>query len=99
SRTPLTYDDFAKQPLSEARLDSFMYCGVIIVEPAVLDRIPLSLPWSIMNGLIAPMVREGLPVTGFRHRGLMRTIDDLSSYQKVRAEFASNPPSLRFLSS
>ena len=99
SRTPPTYDDFAKQPLSEARLDSFMYCGVIILEPAVLDRIPLSPPWSIMKGLIAPMVREGLPVTGFRHRGLMRTIDDLSSYQKVRAEFASNPPSLRFLSS
>jgi mannose-1-phosphate guanylyltransferase len=99
SRTPLSYDDFAKEPLSEARLDSFMYCGVIILEPAVLDRIPLSPPWSIMNGLIAPMVREGLPVTGFRHCGLLRTIDDLNSYRKVRAEFASNPPSLRFLSS
>jgi len=43
------------------------------------------------------MVREGLPVTGFRHGGLMRTIDDLSSYEKVRAEFASNPPRLPFL--
>ena len=97
SQSPLAYDDFAREPLSEARLDSYMYCGVIIVEPAVLDRIPSSPPWSIMSGLIAPMVREGLPVTGFRHRGLMRTIDDLRTYEKVRAEFASNPPLLPFL--
>jgi NDP-sugar pyrophosphorylase family protein len=76
-----------------------MYCGVIILEPAVLDRIPPSPPWSIMNGLIAPMVREGLPVAGFRHRGLMRTIDDLGTYEKVRVEFASNPPPLPFLHS
>jgi mannose-1-phosphate guanylyltransferase len=97
SRLPLTYDDFAKEPLGEGQLDSLMYCGVIIMEPAVLDRIPPSPPWSVMNGLIAPMVREGLPVTGFRHRGLMRTIDDLSTYEKVRAEFASHPPLLPFL--
>ena len=99
SQSPLAYDDFAREPLSEARLDSFMYCGVIILEPAVLDRIPVSPPWSIMNGLIAPMVREGLPVAGFRHWGLMRTIDDLSTYEKVCAEFASNPPPLPFLHS
>ena len=99
SRSPLTYDDFANEPLSEARLDSSMYCGVTILEPAVLERIPPTPPWSIMNGLIAPMVREGLPVAGFRHRGLMRTIDDLSTYEKVRAEFASNPPPLPFLHS
>jgi NDP-sugar pyrophosphorylase family protein len=97
SRSPLTYDDFAAQPLSEAGLESFMYCGVIILEPQVLDRIPPSPPWSIMTGLIAPMVRDGWPVMGFPHRGLMRTIDDLNAYEKVRAEFASNPPSLRFL--
>jgi NDP-sugar pyrophosphorylase family protein len=99
SRSPLTYDDFAKEPLGEARFDSLMYCGVIILEPAVLDGIPPSPPWSIMNGLIAPMVREGLPVTGFHHRGLMRTIDDLSTYEKVHAEFATNPPPLPFLQS
>lgn len=97
SASPLTYDDFAAQPLNEAGLESFMYCGVIILEPRVLDRIPPSPPWSIMNGLIAPMVRDGLAVMGFRHRGLMRTVDDLETYEKVRAEFASNPPPLRFL--
>jgi len=97
SRSPLAYDDFAREPLSEGGLDSYMYCGVIIMEPPVLNRIPSSLPWSIMSGLIAPMVREGLPVMGFGHRGLMRTIDDLVTYEKVRAEFASNPPLLRFL--
>jgi NDP-sugar pyrophosphorylase family protein len=97
SRSPLVYDDFAREPLSEGGLDSYMYCGVIIMEPPVLNRIPSSPPWSMMSGLIAPMVREGLPVMGFGHRGLMRTIDDLGTYEKVRAEFASNPPLLRFL--
>ena len=95
--SPPTYEDFAKEPLNESALESYMYCGVIILEPQVLDLIPSAPPWSIMNGLIAPMVRDGLPVFGAIHRGLMRTIDDLQTFEKVRTEFASNPPSLGFL--
>jgi mannose-1-phosphate guanylyltransferase len=97
SHSPLTYDDYAAEPLNEAELESFMYCGVIVMAPQVLDLIPPSPPWSLMKGLIAPMVRDGLPVMGFVHRGLMRTVDDLETYQLVKAEFASNPPRLRFL--
>ena len=95
--SPPTYEDFAHEPLNEAELESYMYCGVIILEPQVLDLIPHAPPWSIMNGLIGPMVRDGLPVFGAIHRGLMRTIDDLQTYEKVRTEFESNPPPLRFL--
>ena len=97
SRTPLAYDDFAAEPLDESLLESFMYCGVIIMEPQVLDLIPIAPPWSIMNHLIAPMVRDSLPVFGHIHRGLMRTIDDLRTYEQVRAEFESGPPRLSFL--
>ena len=97
SRSPLAYDDFATEPLDESELESFMYCGVIILEPQVLDLIPPAPPWSIVNHLIAPMVRDGLPVFGRIHRGLMRTIDDLKTYEKVRAEFESDPPRLQFL--
>jgi NDP-sugar pyrophosphorylase family protein len=97
SRSPLAYDDFATEPLDESALESFMYCGVIIFEPQVLELIPPAPPWSIMNHLIAPMVRDGLPVFGRIHRGLMRTIDDLKTYEKVSAEFATNPPQLHFL--
>ncbi len=99
SRSPLTYEDFVDGTLEGEALESLMYCGVIILEPRVLDLIPRNPPWSIMDGLIAPMVRDGLPVTGFVHRGLMRTIDDLEAYAKVRDEFASNPPRLRFTNS
>ena len=95
--SPPTYEDFAREPLNESDLESLMYCGVIILEPQVLDLIPPAPPWSIMNGLIGPMVRDGLPVFGAIHRGLMRTIDDLQTYEKVRTEFESNPPPLRFL--
>jgi len=97
SRSPLTYDDFAAAPLDASGLESFMYCGVIILEPQVLNLIPPSPPWSIMNGLIGPMVRDGLPVFGRIHRGMMSTIDDLKTYERVRAEFAANPPVFRFL--
>ncbi len=97
SRSPLAYDDYSAAGIDAAALDPFMYCGVVIAEPQVLDLIPPSPPWSLMNGLIAPMVRDGLPVFGFIHRGFMRTVDDLKTYEAVRAEFAAKPPRLIFL--
>jgi mannose-1-phosphate guanylyltransferase len=99
SRAPLAYDDFAAEPGAQdaAALSPWMYCGVTIIEPQVLDLIPPTPPWSLMNHLVAPMVRDGLPVFGFRHRGYMRTVDDLASYETLRAEFAAHPPDLQFL--
>ncbi|MGO9451326.1 MAG: NDP-sugar synthase [Candidatus Binataceae bacterium] len=97
SRSPLAYDDYSAAGIDAAALDPFMYCGVVIAEPQVFDLIPPSPPWSLMNGLIAPMVRDGLPVFGFIHRGFMRTVDDLKTYEAVRAEFAASPPRLIFL--
>lgn len=93
------YDDYADPNIDESSstLPPFMYCGVIVAEPAVLKLVPPSPPWSIMAGLLAPMVRDGLPVFGFVHRGYMRTVDDLAAYERLRAEFASNPPELNFL--
>ena len=99
SRMPLTFDDFTAPQTDTARLEPFMYCGVIIMEPEALDLIPPTAPWSIMNGLIGPLVRDGEKVAGLIHRNLMRTIDDVAAYEKVRAEFASNPPRLRYLDS
>jgi NDP-sugar pyrophosphorylase family protein len=95
-RAPLEYDDF---PLDiddavEAGLVEHMYCGLIIAEPAVLDLIPPNPPWSLFNHLFAPMVAQGLPVFGWVHRGLMRTVDDLASYERLRTEFAEHPPKL-----
>ncbi len=94
-----TYDDYADPAIVNfaASLAPFMYCGVIIAEPAVLKLIPPAPPWSIMAGLLAPMVRDGLPVFGFAHHGYMRTVDDLAAYERLRKEFAANPPELDFL--
>jgi NDP-sugar pyrophosphorylase family protein len=69
-----------------------MYCGVIVAEPAVLGMIPAAPPWSLMTGLFAPMVASGMRVFGRVHRGYFRTIDDLKSYDALKAEFASSPP-------
>ena len=69
-----------------------MYCGVIVAEPAVLDLIPPNPPWSLMPGLFAPMVARAQPVFGNVHSGYFRTMDDLKSYDALKAEFASSPP-------
>ena len=74
-----------------------MYCGIIVLEPQVLDLIPPSPPWSIMSGLIGPMVCDDLPIMGYVHTGLMHTVDDLATYERVRKEFGSKPPNLKFL--
>jgi mannose-1-phosphate guanylyltransferase len=91
---PLQYDDYPPgiDDAVAATLSGFMYCGVIVAEPAVLDRIPPSAPWSLMNGLFAPMVSDAEPIFGYVHTGYFRTMDDLKSYDALKAEFASSPP-------
>ena len=91
---PLTYDDYPRD-LGDAvarTLSPFMYCGVIVAESAVLDLIPSKTPWSLMEGLFAPMVAKGMRVFGYVHHGYFRTIDDLKSYDALKAEFAASPP-------
>ncbi len=94
TRTPLTYDDYPAElsGIDKASLTPYMYCGAIVAEPAVLELIPPSPPWGLMSGLIAPMVAKGLPVFGYIHRGLFRTVNDVASYEALRREFASSPP-------
>jgi NDP-sugar pyrophosphorylase family protein len=93
-RNPLEFDDYPKDlaPAAASALSSFMYCGVIVAEPSVFDLMPPAAPWSLMTGLFAPMVANGLPVFAHVHRGYFRTIDDLQSYEALKTEFASSPP-------
>jgi NDP-sugar pyrophosphorylase family protein len=93
-RSPLQYDDYPSN-LDEgvaSTLSGFMYCGVIVAEPEVLKQIPPTTPWSLMPGLFAPMVARAQPVFGYVHTGYFRTMDDLKSYDALKAEFASSPP-------
>ncbi|HUO03622.1 MAG TPA: NDP-sugar synthase [Candidatus Binataceae bacterium] len=94
NRDPLKFDDYPTN-LSEddARgLSPFMYCGVIVAEPAVMDGMPSIPPWSLMDRIFGPMVAAGRPVFGYVHRGLFRTADDLKSYDSLCAEFGALPP-------
>lgn len=93
-RDPLIYDDYpsALNDTVAATLSSLMYCGVIVAEPVVLDLIPAKAPWSLMEGLFAPMVANGQAVFGYVHTGYFRTMDDLKSYEALKSEFASSPP-------
>lgn len=93
-REPLLYDDYPKTLASEVagELVPYMYCGVLVAEPAVFDLMPATTPWSLMPGLFGPMVARGMPVFGYAHRGYFRTMDDLKSYEALQAEFASAAP-------
>lgn len=88
-RNPLRYDDYppALDDAVATTLNSLMYCGVIVAKPAVLNLITLKPPWSLMSGLFAPMVADAKPVFGYVHSGYFRTIDDLKSYDALKAEF------------
>jgi mannose-1-phosphate guanylyltransferase len=93
-RNPLQYDDYPPNLDAgvAATLSAFMYCGVIVAEPSILELIPPKTPWSLMEGLFAPMVANAQAVFGYVHTGYFRTMDDLKSYDALKAEFDSSPP-------
>jgi len=72
-------------------LDPYMFCGVYICAPSVFDYMPRSAPFSSMGDVFAPMVARGIPLSGFVHRGLFRTIDNLEGLRALEAEVAENP--------
>jgi NDP-sugar pyrophosphorylase family protein len=99
-RAPLQFDDYgpALDPAAEAHLEAFMYCGVLLCEPALFELMPPTPPpFSLMSDLFAPLLARGQSMFGYVHRGFFRTVDDLKSLEALRAEFAAAPPCLPFL--
>jgi NDP-sugar pyrophosphorylase family protein len=93
-------DGFADYPASiapEVALTPYMYCGAMICEPDVFTMMPTAPPFSLMADLFAPIAARGVPLMGYVHRGLFRTVDDLAGYETLRAEFAAAPPRLGYL--
>ncbi|HYB89985.1 MAG TPA: NDP-sugar synthase [Candidatus Binataceae bacterium] len=98
-RDPIEYDDYPREPGAKisGALDAHMFCGLMVAEPEVLGMLPEAAPWSIMTGLLAPMMTGGLPLFGYAYGGYFRTVDDLASYEALRAEFTSRSPHLHYL--
>ncbi|MGH7914644.1 MAG: nucleotidyltransferase family protein [Candidatus Binataceae bacterium] len=99
-RAPAEFDDYgpALDAAATTRLEAYMYCGVLLCEPAVFELMPATRPpFSLMGDLFAPLVTRGLALFGYVHRGFFRTVDDLKSLEALRAEFAAAPPDLPFL--
>jgi NDP-sugar pyrophosphorylase family protein len=93
------FDDYPDALAAEqaAELRSLMYCGAMVCEPRVLDMMPAAPPFSLIRDVLAPTVSQGLPLFGYVQEGFFRTVDDLRSYEQLRAEFAASPPSLPFV--
>lgn len=97
-KSPGGFDDYPRHPnRPAAALEPYMYCGLYICEPRALDLAAKAPPFSSFRDLIAPMVAQGLPLFGFVHHGLFRTVDDLAGYEQLRRDFESAPPRLRYL--
>jgi mannose-1-phosphate guanylyltransferase/phosphomannomutase len=79
-------------------LEPYMYCGVMVAEPAVLAAITRQPPFSLMSDLFAPMLAGGESLYGFVHDGFFRTVDDLDGYSDLRSEFSAASPRLSYLS-
>ena len=91
---------FADYPASlpnDVALTPYMYCGAMVCEPDVFKTMPTAPPFSLMADLFAPIAARGLPLMGYVHRDLFRTVDDIASYEALRAEFAATPPPLVYL--
>jgi len=95
-----TRGEFADYPATlgekaAAALTPYMYCGVMICGQAILSAVLPRPPFSLISDLLAPLVEQKL--LGFVHAGFFRTVDDLTGYSELRAEFAGAQPPLRFL--
>jgi NDP-sugar pyrophosphorylase family protein len=93
------FDDYPAGISAElaSTLRPYMYCGAMVCEPAVMRMLPPTPPFSLMGGLFAPIVAQGLPLCGYVDNSFFRTVDDLASYEALRAEFAASPPALAYL--
>ena len=93
------FDDYPATIADDAAaaLAPYMYCGVMIAEPAVCAAAPATPPFSLMSDLFAPIIARGMPVYGYAHRGTFRTVDDRAGYDRLCAEFASAPPQFAYL--
>ena len=90
------FEDFPAEAPS-VPVEAYMFCGLYICEPQVHQWMPQGLPFSSMKDLFAPMVARGMPLFGYVHQGLFRTVDDLAAYESLKREFAANPQLLEGL--
>jgi len=99
TRNPLTYDDYPVElrDVDASSLSWYMYPGILVLEPAIFELIPKAPPWALFSGLFGPMVANRLPVFGYVHNGLFRTVDDLRAYENLRCEFETSPPHFEHL--
>jgi NDP-sugar pyrophosphorylase family protein len=94
------FDDYPAEiaPALAAALKPYMYCGAAVCDPAALQMLPKTPPFSLMGAVFAPMAARGLPLLGYVDKSFFRTVDDLAGYEALRAELAASPPRLEYLS-
>jgi mannose-1-phosphate guanylyltransferase len=93
------FDDYPPDldPAIAVSSKPYMYCGVMVCEPAALTALPQAVPFSLVGSVLAPRLAQGSPLFGYVHDRFFRTVDDLKSYWALRDEFTATPPPLAYL--
>jgi NDP-sugar pyrophosphorylase family protein len=99
SRLPHEFNDYPSdlETVVATALKSYMYCGVMVCEPALLDQMPRTAPFGLVGDVLAPRLVDGATLFGDVHDGFFRTVDDIDAYMKVRDEFSLSVPLLAYL--
>ena len=76
---------------------AWMYCGVAVCEPDVLELDFPPAPFGLIHDLLAPALEAGRRLFGYEYGGYFATADDLEGYERLCREFAARPPALSYL--
>jgi NDP-sugar pyrophosphorylase family protein len=93
------FDDYPAMLADEvaATVVPYMYCGVMVCEGRACAMASAAPPFTLMGDLFAPLAARGVPLYGYVHRGMFRTVDDRAGYDRLCAEFAAAPLPLAYL--
>jgi NDP-sugar pyrophosphorylase family protein len=93
------YDDYPAQAPAHllSELKPHIFCGLTLCEPSLVRFAPKQPAFGIVSHLLAPLIARGAAIYGYALDGYFRTVDDLTSYEALCAEFAAGGPALSYI--
>lgn len=70
--------------------------GIYVIEPEILDYIPLNIPFDFSKDLFPKLMKEGITLYGYNARGYWRDVGNPESYREVNREILEGKIKLGF---
>lgn len=85
-----TIAQFAEKPPREQVFSDLANAGIYVLEPEVLDRIPLGRVWDFGHDVFPGMLAEGIRITGYVIEDLLIDIGLPEKYEEVNRIASTN---------